>query len=272
MLIGLTPNINIILSAIEKVSKLLQRDFGEIQQLQNSYYGSEKFAIASKKKAENILIKSLTSAKPTFGYFTQAVKQQGKDPKSYFIINTIDGYENYRKGIPYFATSITFQEAGQIVAGVVYNPITDTIYYAEKGGGAFMSEGRTSRRMRCGNKLDLRNAYILISGNLDKAEINNKPNQMKRIFDNINIVPRIFGSTSLDLANFADNRVDAFIGYNESILSASAGLLLAKESGAFMSGYNVKNEELKDELFYTDYLIVSNQKLKAELEEFIKKA
>ena len=76
----------------------------------------------------------------------------------------------------------------------------------------------------------------------------------------------------LDLANFADNRVDAFIGYNESILSASAGLLLAKESGAFMSGYNVKNEELKDELFYTDYLIVSNQKLKAELEEFIKKA
>jgi myo-inositol-1(or 4)-monophosphatase len=269
MLQGLSPNLNIIMKAIEKASKILVRDFGEIQQLQNSLKGIDKFILASRKKAEEILIEELLASRNKSGYISYGVKKIGINKNEFFIINPIDGIENYRKGIPYFSISVGLQDGDSLIAGVVYNPVLDSLYYAEKGGGAFLSESRTSRRMRCGNKLDLSESIVLVSSTFEKSENKIKSEQIRKLCDNISISTRIMGATSLDLCYLADNKVDAFLGHNENILSASAGMLIAKESGAFMSSYTLDGKENKS-LFQTDYFIASNTKLKNALAEFIK--
>ena len=269
MLQGLSPNLNIITKAIDRASKILLRDFGEIQQLQNSLAGIDKFILSSKRKTESVLIDELLSSRSSAGYITIGLKKIGKHKDEFFIINPVDGIENYKKGIPYFAISVSFQLGDSIVAGVVYNPISDSLFYAEKGGGAFLSESRISRRMRCGNKLDLMGSTILISSNFEKSENNIKSTHVKKLFDNISIYSRVFGASSLDLCYLADNKVDAFIGYNENILSSSAGMLIAKESGAFISSYTLDGQK-HSSLFQTDYLIASNVKLQTEISNFIK--
>ena len=268
MLQGLSPNLNIITKSIDRPSKILLRDFGEIQQLQNSLNGINKFVISSKRKTESVLINELLSSRPTSGYASLGVKKIGTNKNEFFVINPIDGIENYSKGIPYFSISVSLQVGDSIVAGAVYNPITDSLFYAEKGGGAFLSESRMSRRMRCGNKLTLPESVILISSNLEKGENNIKSSQIKKLFDNISIYPRVLGASSLDLCYLADNKVDAFIGYNENILSSSAGMLIAKEAGAVISSYTLDGKKDKS-LFQTDYLIASNIKLQSEIYSFI---
>lgn len=269
MLQGLSPNLNIITKAIDRASKVLLRDFGEIQQLQSSLSGIDKFIISSKRKTESVLIDELLSSRPAAGYITFGIKKLGKHKDEFFIINPIDGIENYKKGIPYFAMSVSLQIGDSIIAGAVYNPISDSLFYAEKGGGAFLSESRISRRMRCGTKLNLIDSTVLISSNFEKSENNIKSTQIKKFFDNLSIHSRVFGASSLDLCYLADNKVDAFIGYNENILSASAGMLIAKESGAFISSYTLDGKK-NPGLFQTDYLIASNVKLQSEINNFIK--
>lgn len=269
MLQGLSPNLNIITKAIDRASRVLLRDFGEIQQLQNSLNGVEKFIISSKRKTESILINELLASRPTAGYITMGIKKIGKHKDEFFIINPIDGIENYKKGIPYFSLSVSLQVGDSIIAGVVYNPISDSLFYAEKGGGSFLSESRISRRMRCSTKLSLIDSVVLISSNFEKSENNIKSTQIKKLFDNLSIQSRVFGASSLDLCYLADNKVDAFIGYNENILSASAGMLIAKEAGAFISSYTLDGKK-NHVLFQSDYLIASNVKLQSEINNFIK--
>ena len=227
-----SPIITVMIAAVRKAARGVQRDFGEVSALQVSMKGPGDFVTASDKKAEKTLRAELARARPTFGFLGEEEAETiGSDRDNRFIIDPIDGTSNLLHGMPFFAVTVALERKGEIVSGVTYNPVTDELFHAEKGVGAFVN----NRRMRVASRTQLHDA--LVSTNL--PHIGQKGHVAHR--NEIAVLQarttgiRALGSTALELAYVAAGRLDAAWCRDLNAWDMAAGLLFVREAGGFVS-------------------------------------
>jgi len=218
--------------AAEKAGRALVRDFGEVEQLQVSRKGPADFVSNADIKAETIVRAELAKARPAFGFLMEeSGASVGADKSSRWIVDPLDGTTNFLHGLPHWAVSIAAEREGEIVAGVIYEPIRDELFWAEKGQGAFLNAQRlrVSERRRLDDALVATGAPFRGHGNhpLFLAQIAAVMAETAGI--------RRFGSAALDLAYVAAGRYDAFWETALKPWDIAAGLILVSEAGGFIS-------------------------------------
>ena len=255
---------NIIHKACIKASKSLIRDFGEIEKLQVSSKGPGDFVSAADKKSEKIIIEELSKAHPDYGILSEESGEINKDNKEKrWIIDPIDGTSNFLNGIPQFAISVAYEEQGKIISGMIFDPIKNEMFFAERGSGAFLNNSR----IRVSNKKSLKESMLVTGGPRRSSK---KRERIFKEYNNIsNIVDipiRKFGSAALDLANVACGRFDGFWQWELSYWDIAAGLIIIEESGGFVD-FLEKDEKalVKKNIIATNSKI--HQELKNELEK-----
>ncbi len=226
--------VTVMTRAAYKAARGLVRDFGEVENLQVSKKGPADFVTAADIKAEKVLRHELQRARPKFGLLLEeSGTVEGADASRRWIVDPLDGTLNFLHGIPHFAISIGLEQDGEIVAGVVYDPLRDELFHAEKGGGAFLND----RRMRVSSRGSLGEAVFATgipwTGRGGHGEY---LAQLARVMESTAGVRRT-GSAALDLAYVAAGRFD---GFWESALAPwdiAAGILLVREAGGFVSDF-----------------------------------
>ena len=226
----ISPNLNIMIKACEKASKIIIRDFGELENLQVSVKGPRDFVTNSDKKVEKILIEELSKSKKNYSFITEETGLIKKnDKENTCIIDPIDGTTNFLHGVPHFAISLALKNKNQILAGVIYDPIKNEIFYSEKDNGSFFN----NHRIRVSKKKDL--DECLFATNNDGAKKTD-----------LNL--RVSGSAALDLAYVASGRLDGFFQNNLNLWDVAAGKLIVEEAGGKINinnNYNVENINIK---------------------------
>ena len=216
-MISISANLNIMIKAAEKASKSIIRDFGEIEKLQVSKKGPNDFVTKTDKNVEKILIEELSKTKKNYSFLTEetgAIKN--KDKENVWIIDPIDGTTNFLHGIPHFAISIALMSKEELLSGLIFDPIKDEMFFAEKDKGAFLNNQRL--RVSKKNSLD----ECLFSSNNEGVK-----------FSNLNM--RCSGSASLDLAYVACGRLDGYFQNNINIWDVAAGTLMINEAGGIVN-------------------------------------
>ena len=259
-----SPRINIIYNACMKASKSLIRDFGEIENLQVSAKGPGDFVTAADKKSEKIIIEELLKAHPDYGILSEEAGEINKNNKDQrWIVDPIDGTFNFLNGIPQFAISVGYEEKGEVVCGVVFDPIKNELFFAEKGSGAFLNNSR----LRVSNKKKLKDSILVTGG--PKFESKKKDTIFEEYVRMSNIVEapiRKFGSASLDLVYVAAGRFDGFWQWELNYWDIAAGLVILREAGGYVEfmEQNTKNPIKKN-------IIATNSKIHQELQNALTK-
>lgn len=232
---GTSPLINVMILAAEKAGKALIRDFGEIEQLQVSRKSLGDFVSTADTRAEKILVQELQKARPKFGFLLEESGViNGEESHTRWIIDPLDGTTNFLHGIPHFAISIGLETHGEIVAGVIFNPVTDELFWAEKGKGAFLNQ----RRLRVSGRRHLDEALLATGTPLGSR------NNTKKFIDLIEIIMpvtaglRRFGAAALDLAFVAAGRYEGYFEMNLKPWDIAAGIILVKEAGGYICDFN----------------------------------
>ena len=255
---------NIIHKACVKASKSLIRDFGEIEKLQVSSKGPGDFVSAADKRSEKIIIEELSKAHPDYAILSEEYGEINKDNKDKrWIIDPIDGTSNFLNGIPQFAISVAYEEKGKIICGMVFDPIKNEMFFAEKGSGAFLNNSR----IRVSNKKSLKESMLVTGGprrsSKKRESIFKEYNNISNMVD---IPIRKFGSAALDLTNVACGRFDGFWQWELSYWDIAAGLIILEESGGFVDFLE------KDEKVLTKKnIIATNSKIHQELKNALEK-
>ncbi len=223
---SISLNLNIMIKAAEKASKILIRDFGELEKLQVSSKGPSDFVTNSDKKVEKIIIEELTKTKKKFSILSEEIgKIVNSDKDNFWIIDPIDGTTNFLHGIPHFAISIALKIKEEIVSGLIFDPIKNEMFYAEKNCGAYFN----NQRIRVSKKKKLDECLFATSG---KDDINNVLNTRKS------------GSAALDMAYVAAGRFDGYFQKNLSIWDIAAGIIIVKEAGGRISDINYSSDKV----------------------------
>mgnify|MGYP001360460043 CR=1 FL=1 len=245
-----SPQINLITKACMKASRYLIRDFGEIENLQVSTKGPGDFVTSADKRTEKILIDELQKAHPDYGIVTEeAGLINESNINNRWIIDPIDGTMNFLNGIPQFAISIGYEEDGEIKSGVIFNPIMNEMFCAEKGNGAFMNNSR----MRVSNKKKIKDALLVTGGPKGASKIKDKIfSEYINISKNVSNV-RKFGSAALDMAYVASGRFDGYWQRELNYWDIAAGVIILKEAGGFVDFFEEdKNNPLKKNILATN--------------------
>tara|TARA_Y100001936_G_scaffold215093_1_gene225237 strand:- start:17 stop:757 length:741 start_codon:yes stop_codon:yes gene_type:complete len=222
-MISISSNLNIMIKAAEKASKSAIRDFGEVERLQVSKKGPYDFVTKTDKYVEKILIEELSKTKKSYSFLSEEVgKINNKDKENIWIIDPIDGTTNFLHGIPHFAICIALQSKNEIISGLIFDPIKDEMFYAEKNKGAFLN----NNRLRVSNKNSLEDC--LFSSNHEGVK-----------FSNLNM--RYSGCASLDLAYVASGRLDGFFHNKINLWDVAAGALMVEEAGGNVNDLNEFN-------------------------------
>ena len=253
MLSSLSANLNVMIKACQKAGRRMVRDFGELGNLQVMQKAPKDFVTAADLTAEKILMESLREDRPDYGFLSEekgSVPAQNDSPFTW-IIDPIDGTTNFIHAIGQFAISLALKENDEIIAGVVYNPISSELYYAEKGTGAFLMLPSGTVRLRVSGRSRLSDSILEMNYLHPK-----NPLLTEKVADAF-LVLRGFGSAALGLANVAAGRTDAFIGSGLSLWDAAAGFLLVKEAGGFVSDLAGDLEISK--ILSSKKLVASNQ-------------
>lgn len=227
-----SPLINVMASAATKAARGLKRDFGEVENLQVSKKGPSDFVSVADQKAEDVLYAELSRVRPEFGFLMEERGiVEGTDKAHRWIVDPLDGTTNFLHGLPQFAISIGVERDGDVIAGVVFNPITDEMYWAEKGNGAYCND----RRLRVAARKDLKECVIATG-----IPFHGKGDHL-RFLKELGIVMREvagirrFGAASLDLAYVAAGRFDGFWETDLQPWDIAAGVILVREAGGFVS-------------------------------------
>ncbi|MEQ9638379.1 MAG: inositol monophosphatase family protein [Alphaproteobacteria bacterium] len=224
--------INVMIAAAKKAGRGLVRDFGEVEQLQVSRKGPGDFVSQADLKAERTLRRELQKARETYGLLMEeSGETPGSDTSNRWVVDPLDGTSNFLHGVPHFAVSVALERDRQIQAGVVYNPVTDELYWAEKGIGAYLND----RRLRVSARTEIGDAMVMTGiphGLAERAE--RYLPMLGRVAPKVGAVRR-FGAAALDLAWVASGRADAFFEFNLSRWDIAAGLLIVREAGGFVS-------------------------------------
>ena len=258
-----SPQINLIIKACMKASKSLIRDFGEIENLQVSTKGPGDFVTSADKRTEKILIDELQKAHPEYGIITEETGIINKtNTEKRWVIDPIDGTMNFLNGIPQFAISIGYEEKGEIICGVIFNPIINEMFIAEKGNGAYLNNSR----IRVSNKKKLKNALLVTGGPKENSKIKNKIfSEYINVSNNVSNV-RKFGSAALDMAYVACGRFDGYWQRELNYWDIAAGIIILKEAGGFINFFEEDNNyPLKKNI------IASNSNIHSELLDLISK-
>jgi myo-inositol-1(or 4)-monophosphatase len=224
--------LNVMVEAVRKAGRSLNRDFGEVQNLQVSVKGPGDFVSQADHKAETILFTELSKARPGYGFLMEergAV--DGTDEANRWIVDPLDGTTNFLHGLPVFAISVALERAGQIAAGVVYNPAMDELYTAERGGGAFFND----RRIRVAARTKLSDCVIGTGiPHLGQNRHGEFLVELRNVMGETAGVRRL-GCAALDLASVASGRLDGFWEKPLHPWDIAAGMLLVREAGGFVS-------------------------------------
>ena len=213
---SISANLNIMIKACEKASKILIRDFGELEKLQVSKKGPKDFVTNSDIKAEKIIIEELKKARPNFSIISEENGiEKNKDTSTFWIIDPIDGTINFLHGIPHFAISIALQSKNEILCGLIFDPIKDEMFYAEKDNGAFFN----NQRIRVSKKNDINECLFAVG-------------KMKNHTD---LICRRTGCAALDMAYVASGRFGGYFQNNLNLWDIAAGIVLIKEAGGIIN-------------------------------------
>ena len=216
---SITPNLNIMIKACEKVSKVIIRDFGEIENLQVSKKGPRDFVTKTDRRAEEIIIEELSKSKKKYSFITEESGiLKNTDVDNIWIIDPIDGTTNFLHGIPHFAISLALKINNEIVSGIIFDPIKNEMFYAEKNNGAYFN----NQRIRVSKKNNLEEC--LFGTNIEGVKLTN-----------LNV--RCSGSASLDLAYVSAGRLDGFFQNKLNIWDIAAGILLIEEAGGKVNNF-----------------------------------
>tara|TARA_B100000242_G_scaffold257611_1_gene201539 strand:- start:262 stop:1062 length:801 start_codon:yes stop_codon:yes gene_type:complete len=258
-----SPQINLIIKACMKASRSLIRDFGEIENLQVSTKGPGDFVSSADKRTEKILIEELQKAHPHYGIITEEKGIINKSNiKNRWIIDPIDGTMNFLNGIPQFAISIGYEEDGEVKCGVIFNPIMNEIFSAEKGNGAFLN----NQRIRVSNQKKIKNALLVTGGPKRASKIKNKIYaEYINVSNNVANV-RKFGSAALDMAYVACGRFDGYWQRELNYWDIAAGIIILKEAGGIVDFFG---EEINSSL--KKNILATNSNIHEKLKELIEK-
>ena len=258
-----SPQINLIIRACMKASRSLIRDFGEIENLQVSSKGPGDFVSSADKRTEKIIIDELRKAHPEYGIITEESKPINKlNTKNRWIIDPIDGTMNFLNGVPQFAISIGYEEDGEIKCGAIFNPITNEMFCAEKGNGAYLNNSR----IRVSNKKNLKDALLVTGGPKGASKIKDKIfSEYINVSNNVSNV-RKFGSAALDMAYVACGRFDGYWQRELNYWDIAAGVVILKEAGGFIHFFE---DDPKAPL--KKNILASNSNIHEELKELINK-
>ena len=219
-MISISSNLNIMIKAAEKASKSVIRDFGEVEKLQVSKKGPYDFVTKTDKHVEKILIEELSKSKKNYSFLSEEIgKIENKDKDNTWIIDPIDGTTNFLHGIPHFAICIALEVQKEVISGLIYDPIKDEMFYAEKNKGAYLN----NQRLRVSNRSLI--DECLFSSNHEGVK-----------FSNLNM--RCSGCAALDLAYVASGRLDGFFHNKINIWDVASGALMIKEAGGIVNDLN----------------------------------
>ena len=243
-MISISANLNIMIKAAEKASISIIRDFGEVEKLQVSKKGPKDFVTKTDKHVEKILIEELSKTKKNFSFLAEESGSiKNKDKENIWIIDPIDGTTNFLHGIPHFAICIAHQSKGEILSGLIFDPIKDEMFFAEKDKGAFLNNQRL--RVSKKNLLD----DCLFSSNHEGVK-----------FSDLNM--RYSGCAALDLAYVASGRFDGYFQKKINLWDVAAGALMIKEAGGIVNDIDLNALENIN-------VIASNPNISAKFQEKI---
>ena len=224
----LSSNLNLMIKAGEKASKRLIRDFGEVENLQVSVKGPTDFVSNADINAEKIIIGELSKLKKNYSILSEETGFiKNKDEKNIWIIDPIDGTSNFLHGIPHFAISIALQSHGEIVSGLIFDPIKNEMFYAEKNNGSYLN----NKRIRVSKKKDINECLFASNGNKYK---------------DIDVSTRKTGCAALDMAYVAAGRFDGYFQENLNLWDIAAGIILVKEAGGVLNPIELSKKENLD--------------------------
>ncbi len=259
-----SPKINTITKACLKASKSIIRDFGEIEKLQVSSKGPGDFVSSADKRTEKILISELQKAQPDYEIITEESGViAGTKNNCKWIIDPIDGTTNFLNGIPQFAISVGYEEDNEIKCGVVFDPIKNEMFVAEKGNGAYLNNSR----IRVSKKKKIQDALVVTGGPKNSSK-NRKYifSEFLKVSDMVHSPIRKFGSASLDMAYVAAGRFDGYWQRELNYWDIAAGIIIVKEAGGFV---NIFDEDVKTPLKRN--ILASNGEIHDEMCDLIVK-
>ncbi|HSG37090.1 MAG TPA: inositol monophosphatase family protein [Paracoccaceae bacterium] len=238
-----SANLNVMMKTARKVGRGLLKDFTEVEQLQVSAKGPGDFVSRADKRAEETIRTELMAARPSYGFVgEEGTMIEGEDPTRRWIVDPLDGTTNFLHGLPHWAVSIALEHKGQVVAGVIYDPVKDEMFYAEKGPGAWLNESRL--RVSARHKM----IECIFATGLPFGGRADLPETLK---DLARILPacagvRRFGSAALDLAYVAAGRYDGFWERRLNSWDMAAGLVIVREAGGFVEPLREGGDILTD--------------------------
>lgn len=254
--------INVMVKAARRAGRSLNRDLGEVENLQVSLKGPANFVTMADKRAEEMLYSDLAKARPGYGFIgEEGGTRVGEDKTHTWIVDPLDGTTNFLHGIPHFAISIGLQRDGNVIAGVIYNPANDELYVAERGKGAFLND----QRLRVAGRRKLNECVIgcglphIGRGDLElsRAELSEIQNRVAGL--------RRFGAASLDMAFIAAGRLDGYWERNLQPWDIAAGQIIVREAGGVFTGIEGHDDALK-----TGNVVCGNEFVHSELVKILK--
>ncbi|MCZ2203666.1 inositol monophosphatase family protein [Bartonella sp. A05] len=254
---------HVMVQAAIKAGRSLVRDYGEVQNLQVSLKGPAHYVGKAGRKAEKIIFTDLMKARPKFSFLMKKNEEiTGVDPQHRFIINPLDGTTNFLHGIPFFSVSIALERQGQIVAAVIYNPVFDELFTAERGNGVFYND----RRCRVAARRKLEDCMIATAiPHLGSPQHGQYLIELRNVMVEVAGV-RSLGAASLDLAYVAAGRTDGLWINNLTIWDMATGILMVREAGGFIT-----DKEGKNDIFCAKNIVAGNEFVQAELRKILKK-
>lgn len=247
----LSAEINVLEKICDKVSKVIIRDFGEVEKLQVSRKGPGDFVTKTDKKVEKIIIEELEKARPKYGFIAEESGERKNESEFNWVIDPIDGTSNFMHGIPHFAISIALEKNGEVISGIVCDPIKNETFYAEKGRGAYLN----NRRIRVSSRKSLDEVIglygcppmIKIDGNKFFDQIKKASSQIHKL--------RNYGSAALDFAYVAAGRAD-FAWYDHlNYWDYAAGKIILLEAGGTITDFTGKSFVKQKETFISNSYI-----------------
>ena len=260
----LSPALNVMMAAARKAGRKLIRDFGEIENLQISLKGPADFVTVADQRTEAILIEELSRARPGYTFLVEeAGVVEGPDKSHRFIIDPLDGTTNFLHGIPHFAISIGLEREGQLVSSIIFNPVTDEMYVAEKGQGAHLND----KRLRVSARKHMKEA-LLATGIPFLGREGHQPflKELETVMA-VSSGVRRFGSAALDLAYVAAGRYDGFWERGLKAWDVAAGILLVREAGGVVSDLDGGQTMLD-----TGHILAANEALHPQILKLLKGA